>query len=157
MASCSASESQRSSSPVSAATGGVAATGGFVAMDSGGLPAALGGSAPVATGGSAQPLTGGARSTGGSSIMNPVPDAGAQPIAPRVFDEPCDKILPGGGTYAEHAFAGQSATQLATVVVLITPPTTLSIPGYSFLATQPQLKDGAAAVTCAGTARFVQP
>lgn len=102
--------------------------------------------------------------SGSAGLASPVPDAGAQtmPTALAVFDEPCDKTFtsPGATTptsYAEHAFPGKIAAQLATVAVLVSFSSPLEIPGYGLLSGAPQIRDGAVGVTCSGSARFVVP
>lgn len=84
------------------------------------------------------------------------------PAAPAVFDEACDKSFtaPGATTptsYAEHAFPGKTAAELATVAVLVSFNSPLAIPGYGLLSGTPQIRDGAVGVTCVGRAQFVVP
>lgn len=151
MASCAA-ESPREPSASAPETGGVpAATGGTTVSNGGGLLAGGSSTAPSPTGG--------ALSTGGSSIMNPVPDAGAQPmpVAPTVFEEKCDKMTSTGGPYAEHLFPGKSAAELAATVVVVRQLAT-GIPGYDWVYGVGAVKDGGVAQGCNAateTVRFV--
>jgi hypothetical protein len=87
------------------------------------------------------------------ALVNPVPEASAQVAAPIVATEACNKTGPYGGSatitavYAEHAFPGFTATQLAAVRVLITTSTDV-LPGYAQQQDLAYVRDGYAAVYC---------
>jgi hypothetical protein len=87
------------------------------------------------------------------ALANPVPEAAAQPLAPITATENCDKQAPYGANsgstalYAEHAFPGFTASQLAGLQVLAT-PTSVAIPGYTQQQDLAYVRDGYAAVFC---------
>jgi hypothetical protein len=59
------------------------------------------------------------------ALTDPVREAKAQSLPPITATENCDKGTPFAGTtvvYAEHAFAGYTAEQLAAVRAIGTPP-----------------------------------
>lgn len=93
----------------------------------------------------------GARS-GDVSPLDPVPRAEA--AGEETATEPCDKSA-GGWIYAEHAFPGRSAVELARVVPLASSPDAY-FPGYSQMVVLsaafgvPALvvRDGSVAVLC---------
>src|SRR5688572_12218714 len=51
-------------------------------------------------------------------VTSPVPEASAQ-SEPDVATEKCDKVGPGGGFYAVHAYPGKTARDLARLSALI--------------------------------------
>jgi hypothetical protein len=82
------------------------------------------------------------------ALANPVPEASAQTLAPIVATENCDKTGQVGGTtvfYAEHAFPGKTANQLAGVQTLLTGS---DVPGYTQSQGLASVRDGYAAVYC---------
>jgi hypothetical protein len=80
------------------------------------------------------------------ALANPVREASAQALAPIVATETCNKTGQVGGVpvlYAEHAFPGKTATQLAGVQVLVAvDPASSNIPGYSQSQVLAYVRDG---------------
>jgi hypothetical protein len=86
------------------------------------------------------------------AIVNPIPEASAGPLPPIVATESCTQQAPDAGTgvtylYAEHAFPGYTAQQLAGLQILNNDAFT-SIPGYSQSQGIAYIRDGYAAVIC---------
>ena len=81
-----------------------------------------------------------------------VPDADAAPPGATVVTAACDKTYPFGGgqaLYAEVAFPGKLADDLATVVVVLDYASSPEIPGYTRrVQAYASIRDGFAAVTC---------
>lgn len=88
------------------------------------------------------------------AIANPVPEAAAQTVGPITATENCDKTWQFAGstyTYAEHAFPGMTATQLATVEAIASfdsQSEVLAPPGYSQEQEPVFVRDGYAATAC---------
>jgi hypothetical protein len=80
------------------------------------------------------------------AIANPVREASAQPLPPITATEMCDKQTTAG-LYAEHAFPGYTATQLAAMETLVTTKV-VTIPGYTQSQGFAFVRDGYAAVSC---------
>ncbi len=96
-------------------------------------------------------------------LGNPVGDAHAGPLAPMVFDEPCDKSVSINGTAtgkgAIHSFPGKSVNDLAALRAVLPTPG-IAAGGLSFdrtLTTEIFLADGMALVVCTSTATFILP
>jgi hypothetical protein len=82
------------------------------------------------------------------ALANPVHEASAQALAPVVATETCNQTGQAGGTtvfYAEHAFPGRTANQLAGVQTLLTGS---DVPGYTQSQGLASVRDGYAAVYC---------
>jgi hypothetical protein len=91
-------------------------------------------------------------SEGLQSQGSPVSMAMAQSRPPLTFNEPCDKKTPNPDAgpftlYAEHAFPGHNAQQLAFVVALGSGGGDLGS-GYPYQAANAFVRDGYVAVTC---------
>ena len=86
------------------------------------------------------------------ALANPVHEASAQALAPIVATETCNQTAQVGGTtvfYAEHAFPGRTANQLAGVQTLVMESGAGSnILGYTQSQTDAFVRDGYAAVFC---------
>jgi hypothetical protein len=90
------------------------------------------------------------------ALANPVPDAIAGPLPPITATESCNKQAPGPSgvtyVYAEHAFPGYTAMQLASVVTISTLTAAgQTIPGYGQSVGGALVRDGSAAQFCGVT------
>jgi hypothetical protein len=87
-------------------------------------------------------------------LTNPVPAANAQPTGASSFTEACNKTSPNPDAgpfvlYAEHAFPGYTAQQLASVVALGSGPGNFNaIPGYPLQTVGTSVRDGYVAAAC---------
>jgi hypothetical protein len=132
----------------------------WAALSDGGQASTGGGSGSGGTsGGASRGGSDGSDSEGdGASILDaltdPVSEAQAQSLPPITATENCDKSTPymtSTSTYAEHAFPGYTAQQLARVVALATYTAgsgDLASAGYTQVAATPQVRDGYVALWC---------
>lgn len=80
------------------------------------------------------------------ALTDPVSEAKADVLPPEISTDPCDKTH-GAFVYAEHAYPGISANELALVVAVV--PTTSGPAGYTKQPTGLSwVRDGAVAVNC---------
>lgn len=144
MAACSAAGTSRQNLKGAGGSAGQAATGG-----AGGVPGGTGGMVADSGLDALADAVGDALSDAAADAVNPVPDADAAP-ASQVVNAPCD-IRDGSLYFAEAAFPGKQATELASVVAVLNwskvlPPKDL---GYTRqLRPYTLVADGKVAVMC---------
>jgi hypothetical protein len=141
---------------VMAACSAASGPGGFTSQD--GSASGGSGSGSGGTIGASASSGSGSGSDGPSifdALTDPVPEAKAASLPPIVATESCTGQYTSGGStfvYAEHAFPGQTATQLAAVETLIMVPSSASVPpGYTQEQDVAYVRDGYAAVLCGVT------
>lgn len=89
--------------------------------------------------------------TGGRSVVDamtdPVPTAEAATVSTDIAVEDCKMV--NGVSLAEHLYPGKSLADLAVVRAILHYPTPLA-PGYENASAGALIRDGAAAMNCAG-------
>lgn len=85
-----------------------------------------------------------------SDVLNPVPEASAEPGKPDVVTVPCDKKVTTGSVdywYAERAYPGRSTVELSAVRILLD-ATAPPVPGYTKYLGSVYLREGSILTFC---------